>query len=210
MLELLSTLHRGRNKHRIDLYVHVCVSVRTPLCACMNLPENETRMWAYRRQSFLVVIDDASVAFCLENHQHIHGGQRRQDVLTGYVMRMTIKGLFCCLWIPLRCLQSWLRVQAFSTGHVTHACFFFFCLTVIIIVSVLGYAIFKTVTFGVVIPCSLVDGLEKLCASIFGMNTASSYEMLVTAYQTTWHHITDFSVFIFTTLGTRNLLNISH
>jgi len=66
------------------------------------------------------------------------------------------------------------------------------------------------VTFWVVIPCSLVDGLEKLSASIFGMNTASSYEMMVTAYQTTWHHITLFSVFIFTTLGTRNLVNLTH
>jgi len=109
------------------------------------------------------MIDDASVAFCLENQRHIRAGQRRQDVLTGYVKRMTMKGLFCCLWIPLTCLQSWLRVQAFFTGHVAHACFFFFVLlSYVITVSVFGCAILKTVTW-VVIPCSLVDGLEKLC-----------------------------------------------
>jgi hypothetical protein len=91
----------------------------------------------YKQQSFLAVIDDESVACCLENQQQINAGQRRQDALTGYVPRVTIKGLICCLWIPLRCLYSWLRVQAFSTGHVTHACFFFILLSFIIIVSVL-------------------------------------------------------------------------
>jgi len=156
------------------------------------------------------VIYDGSVAYFLENQRHINAGHCRKDVLTGYVPRMTIKGLFCCLWIPLRYVQSWLRVQAFTPGHVTHACFFFLILLLyIIIVSVLGCAVLKTVTFWVVTPCSLVDGLEILSASIFRINTASSYEMLVTTYQTTWHLITLFSLFIFTTVGTRNLVNIT-
>jgi hypothetical protein len=148
----------------------------------------------YKKQSFLAVISDASVAYFLENQRHINAGQRRQDVLTVCVMRMTIKGLFCCLWAPLRCLQSWLRVQAFSPGHVTHACFPPpILLSYIIVVSVLGCVI---VTFWVLISCSLVGALEKLSASIFRMKIASSCEMLVTAYQTTWHHITIFSVYI--------------
>jgi len=106
--------------------VCMCVCLCAHLFACMNLPRNETRKWAIQTTVLLVVIDDASMAYFRENQWHINAGQCRQDVLTGYVMGMTIKGPFCCLWILLRCLQSWLRFQAFSTGHVTHACFFFF------------------------------------------------------------------------------------
>lgn len=112
------------NRELICMCMYVCLCTH-PFAHAWTCQGMRLESEPYKQQSFLAVIDDASVAYCLENQRHINAGQRRQDVLTGYVMRMTIKGMFCCLWIPLRCLQSWLRVQAFSAGHVTHDCFFF-------------------------------------------------------------------------------------
>jgi hypothetical protein len=147
MLEHLSALHHVRNKHRIDLYVCLCVH---PF-ACMNLPKNETRKWAVQTAALLAVTDDASMAYFLENQWHTNAGQRRQDVLTGYVMGMTIKGPFCCLWIFLRCLQSWLRESSSVSYWTCHTCLlllFSVLLSYVIIIFILS-------------PCMLLSHILK-------------------------------------------------
>jgi hypothetical protein len=153
--EHLSVLHHGRNKHRIVLYVRIRVCAHVPSCHAWTCQGMRLESEPYEQQSFPAVIDDTSVAHCLE----LKIKQVNAGALPGYVLRMTIKGLFCCLWIPLRCLQSWLRVQASSTGHITHACFFLMLLSYTIIVFILWCVICKSVIFWDVTSCSLVDGL---------------------------------------------------